>query len=210
MLEPTPGPGPTPGFRTAGPNKGLVNRARDILIQPKPEWQVIDGEASTIGGIYTGYVVILAAIPAVAMAVGLLLFGFGFSGTWTTRIIIGAVVHYLLGLAAVYVLALIIDALAPTFNSTKNQLNAFKVAAYSGTPAWLAGALMIIPGLGFIALIVGGAYSLYLLFLGLPMLMRTPQDKAVPYVVATIVAYIVIAAVVSQIATRVMLGGLYF
>jgi hypothetical protein len=208
MLEPTSGSGTAPGLRTAAPNKGLVDRARDIIVQPKAEWAAIDSEPSTIGGIYTSYVVILAAIPAIAMAIGLLLFGFGFSGTLTTAVIVGAVVHYLLSLGAVYVLALIIDALAPTFGSTKNQLSAFKVAAYAGTPAWLAGALMIVPGIGLLALLVGGAYSLYLLYLGLPMLMRTPQEKAMPYLLATILAYIVISAVVSQIATRVMWGAI--
>ena len=45
-------------------SKGLVDRARDILMKPKDEWAVIDREPATIGGLYTGYVMILAAIPA--------------------------------------------------------------------------------------------------------------------------------------------------
>ncbi|HET9428075.1 MAG TPA: Yip1 family protein [Allosphingosinicella sp.] len=195
-------------------SKGLVDRARDILMKPKQEWAVIDREPATIGGLYTGYVMILAAIPAVAFLIGMLLFvprisipGLSF-GISTGSIIAGAVVQYLLALASVYIMALIIDGLAPTFNSQKNQIQAFKVAAYYPTAAWLAGIVLVLPQLAILAL-VGSIYSLYLLYQGLPVLMKTPEDKKVPYFVATLVLAIIVFIVIGQIANRIVYGGMF-
>src|SRR3546814_8308964 len=87
----------------------------------------------------------------------------------------------------VWVLAWIINALAPTFEATRNPVQAMKVAAYSATAAWVAGVFQIVPSLGWIGAILG-LYSLYLLYLGLPILMKAPAAKAMAYTLATIVA----------------------
>jgi hypothetical protein len=218
MLEPTPS---TPNTLTGGRPKGLVDRAKDIILSPKTEWDVIDGEASTIGGIYTSYVMILAAIPALCNTLGLLFFlprpseevaamgrAFGVPVFSTSSIIAGGVVQYVLALASVYIMALIIDALAPSFGGTKNQLKAFKVAAYYPTAAWIAGVLMIIPLLGLLVL-VAAIYSLYTLYVGLPKLMRVPTDKTVGYFVVTLILAIIVFVVVGYIANRIVYGGFF-
>src|SRR3546814_19914555 len=87
----------------------------------------------------------------------------------------------------VWVLAWIINALAPTFEATRNPVQAMKVAAYSATAAWVAGVFQIVPSLGWIGAILG-LYSLYLLYLGLPILMKAPAAKAMAYTLATTVA----------------------
>ena len=106
----------------AGDSKPLVQRARSIVMQPSAEWPRIDAEPATIAGIYRSYVVILAAIPPLAYAVGMILFGvsvFGVSFRPSTGGVIAyAVVMYLLSLASIYVIALIIDALEPSFGGT--------------------------------------------------------------------------------------------
>ena len=209
---PTPPPGGMPG----APGPSLVDRAKNIIVSPKTEWPRIDAEPATIGGIYTSYVMILAAIPPVALALGLILFlpsgvtayGMVF-GITTTSIIVGAVLQYGLALASVYIIALIIDALAPTFGSTKNQLQAFKVAAYYPTALWVASILLIIPGIGFLAMLAGGIYSLYLLYLGLPVLMKTPADKVVGYFVVTLIVAIVVLGITNAIVNRVIYGGMF-
>ena len=196
--EPTTPPPPPPETpRPAGlpgPSKSLFERAKDIIVQPKTEWGVIDAEPSTIASIYTGYVLILAAIGPIAMVIGHQVFGIGgFGFTFKPSIgfsIASAVVTYVMSLISIYVLALIIDALAPSFGGTKDQLKAFKVAAYSWTAAWLAGIFQIIPALAILGIV--GLYSLYLLYLGLPRLMRAPEDKAVGYTVVVILAAIVL------------------
>jgi hypothetical protein len=221
MLEPTPGDPNTlsSGGGGGGAPKGLVDRVKDILMSPKTEWDVIDNEQATIGGIYTSYVMILAAIPAICLALGLIFFmprpsvevagmaqAFGVPVLTTGSIIVGAVVQYILGLVGVYVMSMIIDALAPSFGGTKDPLKAFKVAAYYPTAAWVAGILYIIPMLGLLALIAF-IYSLYTLYLGLPKLMRVPQDKAVGYFVVTLVIAFIVFMVIGYIGSRVMYGG---
>jgi hypothetical protein len=190
---------------TAGPHS-LVDRVKSLLLQPRSEWVVIDAEPATVGSIYR-YVLILAAIPAVCRAIGLSMVGyFHFSTFWTVRL---AIVSYVGALIAVYVLALIIDALAPTFGGQKGQIPALKVAAYSATAAWVAGIFSLIPSLGILAL-VGALYSLYLLYLGLPVLMKSPQDRAVGYTAVTIIAAIVVFAVVGAIVGRLAgMGAMY-
>ncbi len=198
----TDGPTTPPPSGLPGRQKSLVERAKDINTQPKAEWPIIDAEPSTIGGIYTSYVMILAAIGPVAGLIGQQMFGIGaFGYTWKPPLgysIGTAVLSYLMALAVVYVAALIIDALAPTFGGTRDQLKAFKVAAYASTPGWLAGIFAIIPMLGWLALI-GALYGLYLLYLGLPRLMRVSQDKAIGYTALVVVAQIVLYFVVAMI-----------
>jgi hypothetical protein len=176
------------------PAPSLVDRAKNIIMSPKTEWPRIDAEPATIGGIYTSYVMILAAIGPIAMLIGQQLVGINMLGiSYKPSIgysIGSAVLTYLLSLVSVYVMALIIDALAPSFGGTKDQVKAFKVAAYASTAAWLAGIFQIIPMLAFLGLL--GLYSLYLLYVGLPLLMKVPADKAVGYTVVVIVVYIVV------------------
>jgi hypothetical protein len=145
---------------------------------------------------------ILAAIPAVAGFIGLSLIGAGFMGI-SYRVSVGAgiahmVVSYLLSLGAVYLLALIIDALAPTFAGEKNFIQALKVSAFSMTASWLAGIFYILPALAILGLL--GLYSVFLLYTGLPVLMKSPEDKAVPYVVVVIIAGIVLFMIVGALA----------
>jgi hypothetical protein len=112
-------------------------------------------------------------------------------------------VGYVLTLIGVYVLALIIDGLAPSFDGTKNQIQALKVAAYSATAGWLAGVFALIPGLRILGIL--GLYSLYLLYLGLPVLMKAPKEKALGYTVVVIVAAVVLAVIVSMVVGRFMM-----
>jgi hypothetical protein len=115
------------------------------------------------------------------------------------------VVTYLLTLGGVFVLALIIDALAPSFGGTQNQVQALKVSAYSSTASWVAGIFGLVPALGILGIL--GLYSLYLLYLGLPVLMKAPAEKAMGYTVVVIIAAIVLFLVVGLVAGSFMAMG---
>lgn len=181
--------GPTTPTPTGG-TKSLFERAKDIIMSPKTEWGVIDSEPATIGGIFTSYVMILAVIGPLATLIGHQVFGiYGWKPSMEFSLAT-AVLGYVMSLVSVYVSALVIDALAPSFGGTRNKLNAFKVAAYSPTAAWLAGIFAIVPMLAFLGIL--GLYSLYLLYLGLPRLMRVSEDKAIGYVVVCIIVQVVL------------------
>ena len=183
---------------SAASSSGLVGRVKAILLQPRPTWDVIAGESATVSGLYRGYVIPLALIPAVCGLIGALVFGFGAFGFSYHPPIIGSIVQALirfcLSLVGVYLLGLIIDALAPTFGGTKDPIQAFKVAAYSWTAAWVAGVFGLIPAISFLSLL--GLYSLFLLYAGLPHLMKVGEDKAMGYTALVVVCAIVINLVI--------------
>jgi hypothetical protein len=180
----------------------IVERVKAILLTPKTEWPVIEGESGDPAYLFPNYVAILAAIPAVCGFIGASIIGMSLPGLGTVRIgivsgIASAIIHYLLAFVMVYVLGLIIDALAPTFGGQKSQPNALKVAVYSMTPAWLAGVFSLIPGLRGLSIL--GLYGLYLLWVGLPLLMKAPQEKSIGYAGAVVVCAIVISFVIAAI-----------
>ena len=185
---------------TAG--AGLIGRVKDILTKPAATWDVIDGERPSVGSLYTGYVMPLAAIPAVAQAIGMTVFGagaFGIVVKWSpVTAIVQAILTFVLSLVVVYVLALVIEALAPNFGGTKDRIQALKVAAYSYTAAWVAGIFAIFPMISLLALL-GGLYSLFLLYLGLPKLMKTPEDKALPYTAVVVLVAIVVSFIIAMV-----------
>src|SRR6266487_1459218 len=150
----------------------IVARAKNICLTPDTEWQVIAGESSPPAALISEYVVPLAAIGAVAGLIGGTLIGRSvpFLGTYRVGLIAGiggAVFTFVMAIVGVFVLSLIINALAPTFGAEKNSAQALKVAVYSYTPAWIAGVLQVVPLLGILA-IFAALYGLYLLYLGLP------------------------------------------
>jgi Yip1 domain len=184
----------------------LVGRAKAILLRPKQEWPAIENEATTPVLLYTSYIVPLAAIGPIARAIGLSVFGLplGFLGTYRVspvRAAAGAIVSFVFTLAGVWVLAWIIDWLAPKFGGQSNSIQALKVAAYSSTAAWLAGIFGLIPLLSILGLF--GLYSLYLLYLGLPVLMKSPPDRSLTYTVVVILAGIAIAFLVTVLVAIV-------
>ena len=190
---------------------GLVERARSILLKPTETWGTIAEEPATVGGLYSGYAVILAAIPPVAGFIGGQVFGHSVFGiTYRAPFIgglVGAILQYVLSLVGIYILALIIDALAPSFDGQKSRVQAMKAAVYSYTAAWVAGIFGLIPALAPLT-ILGGLYTLYLLYLGLPRVMHAPQSKAVGYTAVVVVVGIILALVVGAIVGMLGLGAI--
>ena len=181
----------------------IIGRVQRLLLSPAAEWDVISGEPADVQKIYMSYVGPLVIAAAVAAAIGMSVvgvYGFRFGvGTALT----GMIVQIVMGLVMVYVLAFVINALAPQFGATADMGQAFKVAAYSPTASWVAGLVMIIPALGILALL-GALYSLYLLYVGLPKLMKPAQDKAMVYTLAVIGVMVVIAVVMAVIQSSMM------
>jgi Yip1 domain len=179
-----------------------IARVKAILGTPRTEWPVIASEPATIGDIYKDYVLFLAAIPAVFGFLKYSVIGINlpFLGTYRAGVgagLSGMVVSYVLGLASVYVLSLIVDALAPTFGGQKNSLQAFKVVVYASTASWIAGIGQVLPWVSVLILLAGGVYSIYLLYLGLPQTMKCPAEKAAGYTAVTFVIAIVLSWLIS-------------
>ena len=189
----------------------MIERIKNILITPKTEWPVIAGETTANIDLVKGYVLPLAAIPAVAGFVGGSLIGHSVAflgGTYRVPFMAGlgfAIFGFVMAIVAVYLMAFIVNALAPTFGAAKNAPQAFKVVVYSSTAGWLGGIFHMLPGLGLLALLAS-LYGIYILYLGLPKLMKCPEDKAIGYTAVVVVVAIVVFAIVGVLVGVV--GGI--
>lgn len=192
----------------------LIARVKNILLTPKTEWPVIAAEPDTVAGLYKNYILILAAIPAVAGFIKMSILGSGMFGV-SYRMGIGSglaqmVITYALTLGLVYVAALIADGFAPTFGAQKNQTQALKAVAYAWTATWVAGIGMLLGvGLGGLLVLAGFVYAIYLLNTGLQHTMQCPADKAAGFTAVTIVLTVIIALVANTIVLVPMGLGVY-
>lgn len=189
----------------------VVERAKALLISPRPTWETIDTEPADAAGLYTRYLMILAAIPAVCGFIGMSIIGFGVLGV-SIRVpflqgLANMVVSYVLTLVGVFVLALIVDALAPRFGGTSNRTQALKVAVYSSTAALIGGIFTLLPALSILGL-VAALYSIYLLYTGLPIVMKSVREKSGVYTAVVVVAAIVLGLVVGAINAMFMPRGM--
>jgi hypothetical protein len=186
----------------------IVERAKKLILEPKKEWEVIEDEPHTVKDLFTNYAMILAAIPAIAGFIGFSIIGLGGILSQYRIPIPSGIAHmvlgYLFSLGSVYVIALIIDALAPTFGGEKNFIQSLKLAVYSATPMWLAGIFSILPALMILNLL--GLYGLYLLYLGLPVLKQTTEDKTIPYFAVVLITAIVVNVVIRGVTALTIPG----
>jgi len=191
----------------------IIARVKAILTTPRTEWPVAAAEPATVGSLYSGYIVLVAALPAIAGFIkGSLIGAGGFGITVRTPIgmgLVGMVLGYLLSLLVVYLMALIINALAPTFSGQKDPVQALKTVAYAWTASWIAGICVIIPWLGWLIAIAGAIYSIYLLYLGLPSTMKCPPEKAAGYTAVSVIVAIVLSWIVALIVGGVIGAAVY-
>ena len=187
----------------------LISRVINIVIAPKSEWQAIDSESATVGGLYLGYAIPLSAIGALARFIDIWLIGVrtplaGVHQLPLTSALLESVASFVLGLIGIYIVSLIINGFASAFAGQRNPMQALKVAVYAATPAWLGGIFHLLPSLGILALLAS-LYCLYVLYRGLPILMKAPKDKAMSYTIAVVVCVFVVTLVIGLVVTK--LGG---
>ena len=180
----------------------LVDRAKSIITTPKTEWPVIETEEPDTGSLITGYALPLMLIPVVGTLIGSGLLG-PLGLMFGVAMGVASLVSSLIG---TFIAAFVVNALASSFGSVANQGRAFQLVVYSNTPAWVAGILSIVPVLGGFAAMAGGLYGIYLMYLGLPSTMQTPDDKRVVYVIVALVVTIVVYVVLAGILATAILG----
>lgn len=189
----------------------LIDRVKNILLTPKTEWPVIAGETATTSGLITGYVIPLAAIGAIAGFISHSIIGTTIpfiGGTIRTPIGAGiglAVFGLLMSIAIVFLLSIIINALAPTFAAEQNSGQAMKLAVYSYTAAWIAAVFVLLPWVGVLLMLAGACYSVYLLYLGVPSMMKCTEDKAVGYTAVIVICAIVLSVLLMILSSCI--GG---
>ena len=174
----------------------FVDRVKNILLTPKTEWPTIAAETATTQSIYVGYVMILAAIGPIALALTGGMFG-----------VSAGVFGYVVSLIVTFLLALIVDALAPTFGGEKNFIQSLKLVAYSYTAAWIAGIFNLLGPIGGLIGLLAAIYSFYTFFLGVPVLKKCPPEKAIGYTIVVVLCGIVLGVVLGGVLMSAVLGG---
>jgi hypothetical protein len=185
----------------------LQTRVVNILTKPAEEWRTIAGESATVEGLLRDYAAPLAAIPAVAQFIGFSLIGVtvppfgGVIRMGIVRSFANGIVSWVFALVGAWFAAVVIEKLAPSFESNGSTAQALKLVVYSWTPVWVAGVLYIVPPLAVLVLLAA-LYAIYLFYLGLPVIMGTPGDKVVPYMLVSALVIIVISYVLAAVAAR--------
>jgi Yip1 domain len=180
--------------------QGLIERVKNIVLSPRSEWPVIAPEPTSIAQLYTGYVMPLAALAAVMSFIHMAIIGMRVPFAGVTRMPIGsglgyAILSFGIDLMGLFLVGLIINGLAPTFGGSSDRRQALKVAAYSFTPAWLSSVLALSPILPTLLQWIALFYGIYVLYLGLPVLMRSPPDRAFGYTVTVVLCTLLLGMV---------------
>ena len=187
-------------------------RAKAILSDPSAEWTRIEKESGDAAYLLSSYVAVLALIPAVfgfigACVVGAIVPDVGLVRASIMDGLFGAVFGYVVTCATVLALGLLIRVLAPMFSGRADFDSSFKLAVYAYTPVWLAGISLLAPGLRFLGLI--GFYGAYILWTGLPQLIKTPERKVLRFTAVIVVCGFVLA-MIGSIAQRRLFGPALF
>jgi len=154
----------------------MLDRLKGILFEPRAEWPKIAAESATTQSIYANWVAILAAIgPLAILASG---------GETRVQTAVGL---YLMALIITFIIALVVDALAPAFGGTKDFVGALKLAAYSYTAAWIAGVFHVLGVAGAVLALLATVYSWYTFSVGAPVLSKCTSEKAVPFTIVVVV-----------------------
>ncbi|WP_374471458.1 Yip1 family protein [Phenylobacterium sp.] len=196
-----------------GPAGGsLAARVGAMLFRPGRTWGEVEAEETPHGEILRRYVMPLAAVHAVCGLIGMMLFGYSIAGIGfranPLTAVLEAAVDFTLTLGLVLVAAAVIDLLAGAFGGRRSFRQALKLAAYSATAYWVAGVFSLYPSFGILAGLLAALYSLYVLYLGLPRLMRLPQDRLLSGFAAILAAVLALAALKGFLVSRVAeLGG---
>jgi hypothetical protein len=174
----------------------LKQRLVGILTSPRQEWAVVAAERTNVAALYRGYIVPLAAIPAACIFVRFSASGLVLAG------LRAAILSYLSALAMPILAALVIERLAPRFQSISSTVQSLALVAYSLTPVWIAGLLILVPGLASIGTVLGLIYAIYLFYLGTAPILGTPPDQAIPFMVVCALAMLVLNIVLSFVFAR--------
>jgi hypothetical protein len=191
---------------------GILQRIKNILVSPRTAWPVIASEPTSIQQLFVGYVLPLAALAALMTFIRMSLIGVNmpFGGTLRMPLVSSlesALISCVFGCLGVFIAGLIINGLAPTFGATRDTRQALKVAAYSFTPAYLSSVLALSPVMPRLLQFVAGLYGIYLLYLGLPVVMRSAGERAVGYTAAVVICTILLGILLGVLAGALGIFG---
>lgn len=187
----------------------ILERVKNILITPKTEWDVINGETATAQSLLMTYVVPLALIGSAGKLLSGLFVGTTLFGLYGLKYyIISAVIALIATVVSYFITVIFVDMLAPSFGSEKDMGKSAQLVAYAGTPSFIGALFSFIPIIGWLISLAAWGYGIYLMYLGIGPLKKTPEDKKVLYMLVVyailIVLYLILGAILGAILFAAM------
>jgi hypothetical protein len=186
----------------------LIARVKNMILTPKTEWPVVEREPTSIGQLYISYVAPLALVAAVLAFIHVSLIGvhLPFGGTIRQPFSLGlmSLVTTLVGaFIGLLIVGFIINVLAPTFGGVRDMRQAVKTAAYAFTPAWIGAVFGLLPAFSTLLQLAADVYAIYVLYLGLPVMMRGKRESAAGYTASVVVCTIILGFILGAVMAGV-------
>jgi hypothetical protein len=185
----------------------IISRAKNLILSPASEWEVIKTEAKPSNDILVNYAIPFVVLVGVCKIVGSLLFHMSYFNL--TSSFLSAIIAIVVPLGTLYFSAWIISELAGSFGSQKNFDAAFRLTAYAFTASYIASAAAgLIPLIGISTIFsLCGLYSFYILYTGFTPMMATPEDKKAGYFLISLLVIIVAMVIFSMVLTLILTGS---
>lgn len=190
----------------------ILERARDLIINPRVTWQEIKDEKVEPQNLFYNYAAPLALIPAVVGLIVLTIIGIRLPSGGHVRApfleaFLGGLIGFAFNLLSVYIAALITRQLAKYFQSKQDLDASVKLAVYAMSPAWLVSVFSLVPPLGILTML--SVYGIYLFVLGMPVLLETPAPKVWLYALTVLTLSLLVHIVLSLVLVGLVYGPLY-
>jgi hypothetical protein len=188
----------------------ILSHVWGMLFHPEEEWKSIRKENCTIGKCFCSHVLLLAAIPPIAGYIGTTQVGWQVVSrevhTLTQQSAISiAILSYLTILVAVFTIGKMIHWMGQTYGTKQTLSQCIALAAYTATPLYLSGIMLLYPVL-WLNLLLGLpvlAYTVYLLYTGVPIVMGIPAERG--FLFSTAVLAVGLVTLVAVLAATVIL-----
>ena len=191
----------------------LIKHLAGLFINPSREWEAIRDNHTSLAGIYTQFVLLLALLPPIAAYIGTTQVGWQVGWGAPVKLTSGSalaivVPFYFAILVAVYVVGKAIHWMATTYGADPTLEQCVKLAAFTATPLLLLGVTALYPllWLNFLIGLVALAYTVYLLFTGVPIMMNISQERG--FLFSSSVVTFGLVSFVALLAVTVLLWGI--
>jgi|YNPMSStandDraft_2_1061718.scaffolds.fasta_scaffold13383_2 hypothetical protein len=183
--------------------KLIIDRSKEILFNPKAEWQKINEETTGTKDVLMGFVLPYLILNFIASIIGNFLFKTIFFSP--LYFIAFAFVNLFVYLIILYITPVILQALAKSFSAEVDKVKAFKLVSYSFTPSYIIGIIVgLLPLLSIFGIV--GLYGLYIMWVGFDILLKVPEDKKVGFYIVSILIIIGEFLILSLILGAILLS----
>lgn len=188
----------------------IIERVKNILLSPKTEWGKINMETGTLNSLVPSYTLIVTAIGAAGLFLGIAFLGYG-TAIKAGLIVAAAYIVYVI--VTVIAVTYIADGIAPQMGAEKSINKTAQWVVYGLTPVSLSLILGLIPmdygDLRWLIMIAGFGYSFYLLFVGAPIIKKTSQDKTIAYAAVVAGIALVLFLIIERIGWKIIWKMMY-